>query len=139
MYLNKRLHSRFKIKLELEDKDKPVDTEHINYIEFEVAYWRKSNQIHNWFVKNVQYGVDDQREYVVSIKDLHNLLDLCMRVLKDRSLAEELLPTIDGFFFGPTDYDEYYFKDLEDTVEVLTRELLFNDPQYYEYIYTSWW
>lgn len=31
----------------------------VQYITVEVMYWRKSNQIHNWFVKNVQNGVDD--------------------------------------------------------------------------------
>ena len=25
----------------------------------EAAYWRKANQIHNWFVENIQDGEDD--------------------------------------------------------------------------------
>ena len=25
----------------------------------EVGYWRKANQIHNWFVENIQNGIDD--------------------------------------------------------------------------------
>ena len=31
----------------------------------EVAYWRKANAIHGWFVYNIQDGVDDQNEYYV--------------------------------------------------------------------------
>jgi len=38
------------------------------------AYWRKANQIHNWFVDNVQGGDDDCREYGVSIEHLKELL-----------------------------------------------------------------
>jgi hypothetical protein len=44
-------------------------------------------------------------------------------VLADRTKADELLPTEGGFFFGGTEYDEYYFQDLEYTQRRLT-ELL---------------
>lgn len=37
------------------------------------------------------------------------------QVIEDDSLARELLPTQEGFFFGPTDYDRYYLDDLEYT------------------------
>jgi hypothetical protein len=29
------------------------------YVETTVAYWRKANAIHSWFVQNVQDGVDE--------------------------------------------------------------------------------
>lgn len=38
------------------------------------------------------------------------------KVILDPSVAEELLPTTDGFFFGSTGYDEYYLGDLRRTV-----------------------
>ena len=38
---------------------------------------------------------------------------ICDKVLDDNSLAEELLPTRSGFFFGSTDYDEWYFEDIK--------------------------
>ena len=28
----------------------------VNYVTLEAGYWRKANQIHNWFVENVQDG-----------------------------------------------------------------------------------
>lgn len=40
-------------------------------------------------------------------------------VLEDTETAEELLPTQEGFFFGGTDYDQYYWDDLEFTKERL--------------------
>ncbi len=35
--------------------------------------------------------------------------------MKDSSVASELLPTQDGFFFGNTGYDQFYWNDLEYT------------------------
>ena len=29
----------------------------------EIGYWRKSNQIHKWFVDNIQEGVDNCATY----------------------------------------------------------------------------
>ena len=48
----------------------------------EVGYWRKSNQIHAWFVDTCQGGEDDCREYDVTIEQLQQLRDLCFSVLK---------------------------------------------------------
>ena len=50
-------------------------------IEYDVMYWRKANQIHNWFVQNVQEGNDDCGEYYVSKEQLAELRDLCQKIL----------------------------------------------------------
>lgn len=39
--------------------------------------------------------------------------------LADPTVARELLPTQDGFFFGNTDYDQWYWWNLQFTVEKL--------------------
>lgn len=41
------------------------------------------------------------------------------KVVKDSSVAEELLPNTEGFFFGSTDYDEWYVNDLKEAKEIL--------------------
>jgi hypothetical protein len=96
-----------------------IKSSRVKYIEEEVAYWRKANQIHNWFVQNVQEGVDDCKEYYVGIDDVMNLLDVCKQVSVDVSKAQELLPPQSGFFFGGTEVDEYYMRDIDYTIEVL--------------------
>lgn len=98
------------------------------------AYWRKANQIHNWFVKNVQKGVDDCGTYYVSTEKLQKLVEICKKVLNNHELAEELLPTCSGFFFGDTKYDEYYFADLQDTVDMLS-----DIDEECDYIYHASW
>jgi hypothetical protein len=92
-------------------------------ITFELAYWRKANAIHGWFVKNVQEGKDDCGDYYVSPDKLKELKETCEKVLDNLDLAEELLPATKGFFFGDYRYDEYYERDLERTVEVLDKIL----------------
>lgn len=88
-----------------------------------VMYWRKANAIHNWFVQNVQDGEDNCREYEVGREQLAELRELCDRVLKDHSLASDLLPTQAGFFFGGTEFDEWYFASLEETRNAIDKLL----------------
>jgi hypothetical protein len=107
-------------------------------VEIKVAYWRKSNQIHAWFVENCQNGEDDCREAYVSREQLMELIDLCKRVLADNSLAEELLPSQAGFFFGSTEYDEWYFGDIEQTVTML-ETVLRETPEDWTFAYQSSW
>jgi hypothetical protein len=103
----------------------------------EVGYWRKSNQIHGWFVENVQKGVDDCGEYVVSLDQLKALKGLCEAVLEDKDRAGELLPSRQGFFFGSYCYDEMYFSDIADTIEILDKCI--ENSEDIEFIYQSSW
>jgi hypothetical protein len=96
-----------------------IDGRKISYIEEEVGCWRKSNHIHRWFVENIQNGEDDCGDYNVSEEQLEELLNLCKEVMVDPSKAETLLPTSSGFFFGSTEYDEWYIKDIQYTIEML--------------------
>ena len=103
-----------------------------------VAYWRKANAIHQWFVDNCQDGTDDCRPAYVSREQLEELLNLAKQVKADPSLASELLPTSSGFFFGSTEYDEYYMQDIDNTIEQLEQVLTTtNNDWYFEY-QSSW-
>ena len=83
------------------------------------AYWRKANQIHGWFVRNVQDDTDDCGSYEVGRDDLQALVDVCRKVLANRKLAAKLLPPAEGFFFGRYEYDDSYFADVQDTADKL--------------------
>lgn len=99
---------------------------HAQEVSFRVAYWRKANAIHAWFVKHCQDGVDECQETHVSREKLTELIDACRKVMANKELANELLPPQSGFFFGSTDVDEYYLQDLEYTATRL--EKILNDP-----------
>lgn len=96
--------------------------EHIQwYSIFErVAYWRKANQIHSWFVSNIQFGEDNCEYHGVTKAMLRALLVVCQAVKKDPDRASKLLPPQQGFFFGSDEIDEWYWKDIDDTIEQIT-------------------
>ena len=119
-----------------------IKPERIAYVNEEVGYWRKANHIHNWFVENVQDGKDDCGSYWVNKEDLEKLLSLCKQIIEDPSKAEELLPTRSGFFFGGTEYDEYYINSIEHTINILETTLSEVDERGYlhgEIYYSSSW
>ena len=138
----------------------------------DVGYWRKANQIHNWFVERAQDGIDDcGYHHEVTEEMLELLRSTCEAVIKasklingkiengytfdkngnriynyedgliieDPSVAEKLLPTISGFFFGGTSYDEYYIEDLKDTIEIIDKVLEETDFDTQMIYYRSSW
>lgn len=93
------------------------------YLVYNTAYWRKANHIHKWFVDNVQDGKDECQESYVPLEKLEELIQLCKKTLKNKNKAVDLLPTSSGFFFGSTEYDEYYYDDIKKTVQMLEAAL----------------
>lgn len=170
MYLYKKMYVGNDYKKPTEQakiKVKGVKQERVTEIVEKIGQWRKANQIHQWFVDNVQDGEDDCKEYYVYREQLHDLLVLVNRVLKSSKLikgkinngtkwengvqteiiedglvmentavAKELLPCTEGFFFGGTDYDEYYYQDLKDTKKILEEALKETEGDFY---YRSSW
>lgn len=57
--------------------------------------------------------------------------------IEDATVAEELLPTQSGFFFGSTDYDQSYIEDLKQTKAIL--EAVLADQSSGDYYYHSSW
>lgn len=52
---------------------------------------------------------------------------------------EQILPTESGFFFGSTDYSPYYFKETQDTIDIIERILKQGDFEKEVYLYVSSW
>jgi len=101
MYLNKKHYIGNKWK---EPKDQVklglpfIKDARVSEITEQVGYWRKANQIHKWFVDNVQDGNDDCKEYYVSREKLQELLDLVIRVLE---LTAYVAPHTSSLRFQP--------------------------------------
>lgn len=101
----------------------------------EVAYWRKANQVHGWFVDNVQGGIDECQESPVSRAQLETLRQLCMEAIDTQN--PRLLAPREGFFFGGTDVDDWYWEDLRDTITQLDKVL--EMPNVYNFYYQASW
>lgn len=103
--------------------------------EVEVAYWRKANAIHAWFVGERE---DDCSPIYVSREQLETLQDNCQQILKNPALAEELLPTQEGFFFGGTEYNDWYMDNIKETYDKLS-VLLATIPEGWTFKYQASW
>ena len=109
--------------------------------EFEVAYWRKANQIRQWFVDHIEeFDEDDNGDYYEVTKELlEDLIVDCKYVLDNHDEADEVMPSSSGFFFGSTDYDEWYFETLENTIEMCERVIKETDWDNEIVVYTESW
>jgi hypothetical protein len=109
----------------------------VKAIFIEVAYWRKANAIHGWFVNNVQGNKDDCNSYYVDRETLQLLLDRCKEVLNNKDKASEMLPPTPGFFFGTAETDDWYWWQIESTIEQLEECLKL--PTIWSFTYQSSW
>jgi hypothetical protein len=107
-------------------------------ISIQVGYWRKANQIHDWFVNNVQDGEDSCQKSHVSRKQLIELKETCAEVLLLPNTAKDVLPTSDGLFFGNTDYNNEYFDDLRDTIRIVNNCLKLPE-KHWDFSYQASW
>lgn len=97
----------------------------------EVGYFRKVNLLLPYF----NY-IDNCTYQEVTLEDVDDLLNKCETILKMaeeaketlegyckadwKAYAEENLPTTSGFFFGGTEYDDYYLADVKEVAETFT-------------------
>lgn len=105
-----------------------------------IGYFRKVNFLVKYF-GDLGFDIDNQTPFAISKEDIEVLLSRCKQVLKNHDLAEELLPTMEGFFFGSTDYDEAYFDDVKRVRDYIKNDLLpkFDELQENETIYFETW
>jgi len=103
--------------------------------EVEVAYWRKANAIHAYFVGENE---DDCTPIRVTREEIQALQYVCSQIIDNPALAEELLPTQEGFFFGSTDYDEWYMDSVKETHDKLS-VLLDKIPDGWSFKYQASW
>jgi hypothetical protein len=98
----------------------------------EIGYFRKVNFLVNFFESK---GFKRENLVPFRVKKMYivELIDKCQQILKanellsekeTKELAKESLPTTDGFFFGSTDYDEYYLEDVKSVLDYCQNELL---------------
>ena len=72
----------------------------------EVAYFRKVNFLIPFF------GYEENCSNIEIDKyQVEDLIEACKEVLANHDKASFLLPTQEGFFFGSTDYDDWYFDE----------------------------
>jgi hypothetical protein len=118
------------------------------------------------FLENAEDSKEEYGPYEITREQLYKLVEFCSDILDteevhqeelsyidigkrdvikevvnyplNRELAERLLPSHSGFFFGETSYGYHYYLDLTQTVKKLLRELEMYPDQQVWYYWASW-
>lgn len=106
-----------------------------SYASHEDMYYRKVNFLYAFFSEKL-----DNEECLVTRHDCEQIIKYGELILenKDLDLAKRLLPTQSGFFFGSTEYDDYYFMDVKDVVEQFKEYLEDWTDDTMGWVYFSW-
>src|SRR6188768_2531058 len=80
----------------------------------EAAYIRKNNAVNAWVARYCEKKVENVEEVKLPRSAVELLLaDIDKVLVAPAALGPIVMPTSEGFFFGSTDYDEYYVGKLE--------------------------
>lgn len=130
-----------------------------------VGYWRKANAIHGWFVDEIGNGVDECQVMFIDRERLEKLRNDCIVALAnpsreyqiedqkvvyllcdylnsletpiDPATYESPINPTDGFFFGGSERDDYYYFQLEYTINLVSSLLELDDS--YSFNYQASW
>jgi hypothetical protein len=143
-HTSKELKHSFSVKMGGKVRE-DIKPERISYITEEVAYWRKFNALHGWFVENCADGKDECQEIYVEegkmeevlkvlkqVSELLNNSKPVVKVLQDwngkdyevttfecEDEVKDIFSPTHGFFFGSDCIDRYYKEEVENTIEVI--------------------
>lgn len=81
---------------------------------YECGYFRKFNALHNFIVREYADGVDECQDIPLTRENINEILKTCEQIQKSPEDCNELMPAGSGFFFGSTDYDEWYMGSIEE-------------------------
>jgi hypothetical protein len=103
----------------------------------EVAYWRKFNALHQWFVTNVQLGIDDCGLYEVTRDELTQ----CLELLRETAASgnSNTLPPTQGFFWGSTEVDESYWRMIRSSIDMVYGLIEYTDWNKERLFYQASW
>lgn len=118
-------------------------------------YYCKANQIQNYFEERFyedgnDYDGDEYDNVVTKIDDLtiNDIIARINNIESSKETAKEEFPTTEGFFYGSTEYDEFYFEknnefksDLIELQKIRNEinEKLKNTDYHAIITYSSWW
>lgn len=108
----------------------------------EIAYWRKANQIHEWMNKNLtEVAVENCEGYPITKEQLEELRQVCVNVYthQNEKYSQEHLPTTTGFFYGSDEYDDWYYNQVNNTIELIDKVLQSTDFNRQQIFYWAWW
>ena len=155
MYIHKVKKTDHSIK-ELEELDRNAQPDNPALVEFQplaqpfpdlespfysifhqVAYWRKFNALHQWFVTNVQLGIDNCGNYELTTDHLRELLEVLEEVFNLKNATK--LPPTQGFFWGSIEVDDHYWYNVSTAIKTISDLIFDTDWSKERLFYQSSW
>ena len=158
-YESKRRNGTLSYPKELEELLKKINKYHIvsKTTTYKISYWRKFNALHYYIINHFANGRDECQKVYLLNSDLLEILEVLKKVEKsfetakikeekddyiiyENPIAEKLLPTQDGFFFGSLNYDSFYLNDVKMSIKIFEEvlKLLEETNDYCIYYQASW-
>jgi hypothetical protein len=106
-----------------------------SFVSGEDMYYRKVNFLYAYFADRLE-----EEQCIVTLDDCKKIIKYAETILetRDTDLAAKLLPTQSGFFFGSTEYDDYYFDDVRDVLEQFSEYIDDWTDDTIGWVYFSW-
>jgi hypothetical protein len=103
----------------------------------QIAYWRKFNALHQWFVTHVQLGIDNCGTYELNRDALFECLETLEAThnLKDSNK----MPPTQGFFWGSTEVDSAYWNNVKNSIKTISGLIDYTDWDNERLFYQSSW
>ena len=110
-------------------------------IRYQIGYFRKFNALHSYIVKTFANGIDNCQDIILYKEDVEQIKKVLDDVLKANTeeKAREILPIQSRFFFGETDYDEFYFNEAKVAADLMQSLLDNFDFENYQLVYQASW
>ena len=135
--------------LDLPELEEKLNEEvNMAYEEYDM-YYRKVNYLFAYFENKGK--LYDECYAFVDRDDIEDIIRRCEEILEAKNegdnldegetpedLAESLLPTTSGFFFGSTEYDDWYFHDVKDCLNQCKKYLKLLKDGVTGYVIFSW-
>lgn len=128
------------IKYFYQDANQAVFAQMLPEYEYEeVYYYRKFNALQNYFES--YHNIQNCEDVEINIEILDDIEHRLQLVLDDNTLAEQYFPSVGGFFYGDTTYNNYYYEDCQTLLNQLSslRGQLETLPNNKKLIYTCWY
>ena len=106
-----------------------------------IGYWRKFNALHNYLFEHFgpDGGEDNCTALQLSEEDIEETLNSLKYCLENKDKAEDEMPTQEGFFFGSTEYDDWYFENVKEAIDIFTKVLEETDWDNETVEYYAWY
>jgi hypothetical protein len=89
-------------------------------IDTECGYFRKFNALHVYLVNHFGDDEDNCQPIYIAKSGVEQILANLKEIQEDHAKAQSIMPTQSGFFFGSTDYDEWYFAYIDEAITMFT-------------------